>query len=532
MKKIFSLIIAVICMITTTGLTGCFRRENIVVDETKTQLSIYVYAGGLTGDWAKEVAKEFEEYYADYPGENGKKGVQVLIDSEDKKDPEPITTGLANGTFTWDIVYSDSPTWKKSFADTGETADITDVLTEKVYDENGEIGGSKYSILDKMDPYFVNSYDAGNGRYMAFPFQDAVIGYVYDADLFEEEGYEEPQTMEDFYTLLDDLTRNYIPIVYSNTSFYFPMITEGIAAQYGGQDFINLNKTYSGKHTVRSTGKTVDITPSNGYLIADSEPMYKALEFVHKILGSKSYYSSNSFLMSQEYRLAQGEYVLSVENAKRGKSKRIAMLFDGEWWEREAKKDFTDMSAYGEQYDYGKRNFKMLPFPIMEGQAESNKRYLAGWGNGTTAFITKRSPVKDLAKKWVQFQHSRSSLATFTRSTGTKLPYEYDLKPEEYESLTKFAQNMWNLRKDENVEIYRHTGGSEFRELCPKNVFGVIGAIVPSGYSQPMVAFRIDNETNTQLKIDTYYQAILNTFTKESWDKMYKEMCQLYGKTF
>ena len=58
--------------------------------------------------------------------------------------------------------------------------------------------------------------------------------------------------------------------------------------------------------------------------------------------------------------------------------------------------------------------------------------------------------------------HQNSSLATFTTHTGAVLPYEYELTKEQYDSLTPFAQSVWDVRHDEDVQIYRTMKTGDF----------------------------------------------------------------------
>ena len=113
---------------------ACNRGENY---DNMTQLDIGVYDGGLGTDWINQVARNFEARYEGVSLETGKTGVHVNI--VPKKDPYLSGTLLPNiqsGVETMDIYYtsqSDLSVW----TDGGVAYDITDILTEKVYAEDG-----------------------------------------------------------------------------------------------------------------------------------------------------------------------------------------------------------------------------------------------------------------------------------------------------------------------------------------------------------------------------------------------------------
>lgn len=501
MKNIFLKVLsAVICIATVLGLAGCgFTPDNggggggnLPVNPDKTQLSIGVYDGGLGSDWTRAVANEFEKMYADVSFEEGKVGVQVMIYGKGEKasyEPAVLIPNIQNKIATDDI-YLTANSNLYQFINAGVCADITDTLTKKVYGENGDLatedGEKKFSVLDKMDSYFVESYKQADGKYYAFPFEDSTLGIVYDADLFEKKGWEVPSTMSEFYALLDKMTKsNVTPFTWTGANdFYFTPITTAIVAQYEGIEGANQNLFYNG------TFNGTQITEENGYLLAGQQGKLEALKFLRQITSNTRYYSSMAFAGSQGHLDAQAEYILSVEKATVGAGNRIAMILEGEWWENEARGTFNEMGSSDEEMGYGKRNFKLMPIPTIDGQA-SDKKVLASFSNGSVAFINNNSAKKDLAKLWIQFMHQNASLATFTTYTGSVLPYSYTLTDEQYNSMTPFARSVWDVRHDENVVIYRTSYKSDFARFADVTVGGV--------------GKEIETETMTVSALRTFY---------------------------
>jgi len=91
MKKLVSLLLFLVMTITTFGAVGCDREQGEKFDETKSLLNIGVMNAGMGLAWAEESVKDFEEFYKDTVFEDGKKGVDVVIDG--RKD-EFVPTAL------------------------------------------------------------------------------------------------------------------------------------------------------------------------------------------------------------------------------------------------------------------------------------------------------------------------------------------------------------------------------------------------------------------------------------------------------
>lgn len=72
MKKILAaLLVVCLCVI---PFTGC-RRAGVTIDDTKTQLYIANYDGGVGTDWLNEAAERFSSAYESESFESGKTGV-------------------------------------------------------------------------------------------------------------------------------------------------------------------------------------------------------------------------------------------------------------------------------------------------------------------------------------------------------------------------------------------------------------------------------------------------------------------------
>lgn len=514
-KKLWAIVLSAI--MAATVFVGCGRRDSInpEIDTTKTQLYLGVYNGGLGIQWVRQVANEFEELYKDYEGVNGKKGVQVMINPQKTLfEAETLIANLKAGSETSDVYFTANTMYYK-FVQEGVTEDVTDLLKEKVYDGSGEFGGTEKSILDKMDPYFVEGYKWEDGRYYGFPFEDSLAGIVYDKDLFDSKHIELPQTMAEFEDLLDRLVdMKCTPFTWTGQNpFYYTPLTTAIVAQYEGIDEANKNLTYEGEYDGQP------LTVRNAYRLANQQGKKEAIKFMRLITKNPDYFSSAAPGGSQSQTMAQNEFLLSVENSKRNKQiKRIAMIIEGDWWENEARPEFTEMEGINSDYGYGKRNFAFLPIPAMEGQADSSKRMVVSFSNGSVAFINKKAAQKDLAKKWVQFMHSNSSLATFTVNTGSCLPYTYTITEEQKNSLTPFGRSVWDTRHDPNVEIVRTSNRNRFATFYEDMRMGGMGAEICSLIGGTEVKNCLSHfALNPNTTVDDYFNGSKAYYSAERW---------------
>lgn len=519
--KIMTAILGISVVLSATGCgSGTSDAGNQTLDKSKTQLSLGIYDGGLGQDWARAVATKFEEKYADTSFEEGKLGVQVMIYGKNQKanyEPSVLIPNIQNKIATEDVYFT-ANSMLHQFVNAGICEEITDVLTEKVYAGGGDLatdGQTKQlSVLDKMDDYFVESYKWSDNKYYAFPFEDSTFGIVYDADLFEKKNWAVPETMTEFYTLLDKMVKaNVTPFTWTGAyEFYYTPITTTIVAQYEGVEGANQNLFYNG------TYEGTAITDENGYLLANQQGKLEALKFLRQITSDTRYYSKLAFGSSQKHTTAQNEFIMSVMDAANGSGNRIAMLLEGEWWENEARSRFNEMGSILEEYGYGKRNFKFLPMPSIEGQKLGDgKRVITSFSNGSVAFVNKYSSNKELAKLWIQFMHQNSSLATFTTYTSSVLPYSYTLTEEQYNGMTPFARSVWDVRHDENTIIYRTSNTCDYYRYGALKIGGVGEEIKKdANTTSALKTFWL----NKDLTAEQYFQTSIKYY-KDNWAVSY-----------
>lgn len=165
MKKILSLILAILLVVPTMTACNPTGGGNL----TKTKLNVGIFNAGFGTAWLEEAAAEFEEYYKEEVFEEGKQGVKVEIDPK----KEEFTPGSLMPTMPYydNVVYFLDQFNFNNYYSQGLLADISDIVEEKVYDDNGDFAADTGKAATKsiVDFYYDGYADkvSVDGNYYA-----------------------------------------------------------------------------------------------------------------------------------------------------------------------------------------------------------------------------------------------------------------------------------------------------------------------------------------------------------------------------
>lgn len=177
-KKFLALMLTIVMCL---GAVACGDPSFDDEDATTTTIYMGLYEGGLGLNWAYALAERFTEEFKDYqiPGVEGKTGIklEIVVDGNislrDKRQSTQMVMEL-NGMY--DSIQ---------IANSGYALDITDIVTEKVYD-----GGTK-SIADKIRDTARNMYISnvdGVEKCYKLPYCEYIPVFSYDVDCFDRNG--------------------------------------------------------------------------------------------------------------------------------------------------------------------------------------------------------------------------------------------------------------------------------------------------------------------------------------------------------
>lgn len=506
------LALGLVALMTASVLTGCGGKGEKDGDDSssKTQLYVSIYNGGFGSDWLEKVAKQFEEENDD---------VQVVL-LKGKDEYSTIVSQLQANTARADVYFSDGVNLTE-MVQLDLIADITDIVTAPSTDADG----NETTIESRIREEYLN-YLQMDGKYYALPYVTGLAGVVYDHDLFAEKGwltygdgpdgvagtYDDglPATMDEFKELLGRMANQGVfPFIWTGQySFYADYLLNSLWAQYEGVDNYNLTNTFEGEDSTLGT-----ITPQNAYKLFEQEGRLKALEIVEMIAHNSSYYSPDAPKTSTSHTTAQANFVLSNRT-----SAPIAMLIEGIWWENEARGVFNQ--ADGAE-NYGTRDFRFLSLPKMEGQKDS-RSVLYSTNDTTAVFIRKNTEKMDVAKRFVQYTSSEAALKTFTLETGCIRPFNYTLEEDEFNSLSKFAQNAWTMYTDTEHIAIAHTLPQTPILLRSGDVSWWSSEVNGSNYGAPMMNFIM----TPSLTAKDYFEGCKKLYNEETWKTIYS---RVYG---
>ena len=551
MKKAGKMMATALALVSVFGsasaLISCGRRENgEEIDTTKTQLFVSTYAGGYGADWLYSLKERFETAYANESFEEGKTGVQVVVD-----DGESSGAAIALSANSNEVIFTESVpyyNWVKSKS----LVDISDVVADVIAQEGVDLYSAQKEALTALD-----------SKYYALPHYEGYYGIVYDKDLFDsaslyfatngtltnasgertvgpdgktgiidgvdytqDDGL--PSTWEEFFTICQYMTQNDItPFILAGgcADSYSRRLLDRICAAYMGEE---MNTWYSFDGTVDYVSSTTEatgelfgytmtlekgqkITEENGYLLRQMPGRLVALSVLQG-LAEKNYFNTDALGAGNSNLNTQENYINSNP-----KNSPVAMMIEGSWWENEAigafERSIQNYPSYYPNKKLKDRNFGYMPLPTKinsadqnEGDSKLSMEYLRAY-----AFINKSSTEDwkiDLAKDFLRFAYSPESLEKYTEETGTVRAMQYKISDTTYNRLSTFGQDLWNTHKNNKV-IYKLSKNTLYidNEIDFTDTWGT------SVYTSPFTPFR------GGMSATTYYTGTL--LTQASWDDSY-----------
>ena len=486
------------------------------IDQGRTQLYVLNFNGGFGDKWLKDIKAEFEALHANNSYENGKKGVQIILNSG-KKLGNDIEQDLLEATD--EIYFTEYVSPLYDYISKDYLLDITDIVTET-------LPGEDRSIEDKMsqtqrDFLKVDFTNSGNTKYYAIPHYSIYTGIIYDIDLFEEQGlyllkdggysipgaffngeyigsgelsngpdgqagtYDDgmPATYDEFFALCDYMVKNKGVIPFNwfgkQGAIYHGNLVNSMHADYEGMEQMRLNFTLDGTAknlvSVDASGNVTDlpdleITNENGYELAAQGGYYYALKFMEQVITGEGYHNATKTgSLTYTHLQAQSDYLYSSY-----RQSPIAFLIEGTWWENEASDTFEAMA----QFSLGKydRRFGMLPFP----KATSDKigeKFTVYDGKTAFGFIAKNTPKEkhELAKEFLQFCYTDDKLADFSVKTNSFRDLDYTLTGEQQAQLSGFGKYLYDVKASGNLDIvYPFTTTTKFVDNS-STILGLMG---------------------------------------------------------
>lgn len=498
--KVVALAFALTCMGST--LVACQPGKGPLggqqlTDNTKTQLYVGNYDGGFGHKWLDAYKAGFEELYKNESFEEGKTGVEVVI-LNDKVSYFPANMLSTLDQSNIDIVFTEEADYYSFVSIDGGSLlyDMTSwVKNETLPNENKTI---ESKLNDQQKEYYT-SYD---GKYYALPHFQSLRGLIYDVDLFNEKSlfikadgsiagkstdtdlsngpdatpntYDDgmPATYDELWRWCEYVSQPSVGVTpFCWTGAYMEaysgyledaLMVDTLGREAGqfyfspsqGSVTMDLIRSFDAQGNPVITNET--ISRENSYDMAYAAAGYYMLDFWKHILDNNWYYDMSMNTLTT-HDVIHYDYLRSNLNDT-DDLKPIAFMIEGAWWENESDYIFEELDAAypDKKASRMERTFGYMPLP--KARAEYAGKMTLLDANNAIMFANaniKGKPEEDVAKKFVQYISTDANLQLFTTTTGIPRDYNVGLETAQFEMLSSYAQQIWNIRQSAAGIVYK-----------------------------------------------------------------------------
>ena len=359
-------------------------------------------------------------------------GVQVKI-RFDYEINSNVENQVNNNVNVADIYSVRDLTQIMNFGLNGKAMDLSTVLDQQFGKGYAE---SNMPVRANLDSKAVAACSL-NGKTFCFPEYTSVTGIVYNASLFEQYGWEIPDTTKELEDLckeiLADTNGAVSPFVYCGDAAdgYLYFAVDNWLNQYAG--IANLDEFYD-------YGSASLFAPNSKMSVGKKLAHENLLKFL-KDRSQGGYALDGS--MGVDHHFAQGELIKGT----------CAMMLNGSWFENE-------MAAVLAQPENANLKLGMFPLPEMS-DAEGNVLHAEGYTTqgtkrvldasfGAYYFIPTDAKNKELAIDFLKFLNSDEGSIIYSKYTNAVRPVKYNLDPTspDYEGISFFGQSIIGMADD------------------------------------------------------------------------------------
>ena len=571
-------IAAMLCLCFAFSAAACGNKgqggeSGQTIDKNKTQIYINVYGGGTGTSWITEEANEYNKTLEDY---------QIYIQDEKREagyiiDEVNAASGVASAYFTVDIAFQE-------LVNTDKLVDLTPILETTLEGESKKIGDK----LTNRESWMKLASKNGSGCYL-LPYCDSIGGLVFDYGDFVERGWLEfadgndaavtsaldrqgisyenkggklfyknggsvnykegdrimtagkdgkygtyddgqPQTIDEWDRMLGKIksTANCYPFIWpSKFENYTGMVQNAVFAQLAGVAETEAYFAFDsdGKEVEMHDGSKKTITIENGYEYFGMKEIYDTIAFMETYFGSDN--ANPAVKENTNHTDVQKRYLFAPVSG--GKIAESAMICEGIWWENEARKGvFPQVEKQDADRGYGKRDYRFMLLPFMEGQkgidGTGKGSVLAGQDTGSF-FVVKEKDTKktEILLDFLARTLSDDCLEKFTTETGIIRAYDYEISDGNFAKMTPFARTVWNIYRDtENIAIVRPFQERVKEPVVYATTAGLEGVVFPyndagkiMGSDKVAVSWLPGGKNKDQI-----FNMVSGAFTSSSWQKL------------
>ena len=549
MKKRWISCLLALGMVAASGLAACGGGKKDDGDVAgMTTIRVGTYNGGLGMDWLRDAAARFEEKYKDKSFKDGETGVAVKVVESQAGDM------LASRSLDRDVYLTEAVDYYY-LQTQGKLADISDVATTSL-----SAYGEEKTIASKLDGALNDFLTAKDGKYYAIPFYEGFYGFIYDADMFEANGwffdeagsftsknkskgidgkegtYDDglPKTYAQFKKLIDEIRKDSVtPFVYSTESMvYFINTLANYWADYEGKEKMQRNWSLEGDINVVSgfdsegnpTVESKTITSADMRELQKQPGKFHALKFLKEVIMS----NGQNYVSATDFKAAQLQLIQSCLDGENQEG-AVAMIIDGSWFENEAElsQTFELVAGLDMREDIGGKDYKktrklaFMPIPMVDESettmnsgsknADGSHRQTLVSANDSFCFINAGTTGAKLevSKEFLKFLHTDAELGKFTERTSITRPYTYTLADSAKEGMSYFGKTLMEMKESSDI-VYPYSSNSTYVANSAQFLLGTWGWRSKVGDStaiNPFSHFRANSGTTARTYFEGLYAA-------------------------
>ena len=448
MKKLTALLMIIVMALCVFGACKKAAEDNT---NYAAELRIGYYQAGY--------GKEFMNYWtSEYNKAHPDEQIKFIVD--DTVMASSIGTRLENSAELCDIFFSLATDWA-SWVRSGWVEPLDDLYTMK--NDDGTVFADAFT--DGME-----QYGQLNGERWVIPVSGAsATGFVYSQKLFDEQGWEIPQTVDDLYELVDKI--NQLPCNTDSNPLndLAPFAWGGQVMSYWNSVVTRWWAQYDGAEKIKAF-----YDPESAEVYKDRTGLKEALEIFRNLICTGEGEPKNSLqgAMSKNNILMQNDFV-------QGKAAMLVGVYG-----------VLNETASIIPDDFDMRMF--MPY-IEEAQkdADGNPINIIICTDFDFMFIPKASTNKDYAKKFLLWISTQDMAAAYLKYTNSLSSFECDTS--KVEGLSSLTQSIVENSKDMEIVI----GTSD-------NPLTQSGKIVVWPAGEPYTSMVLKNKTPSEVITEQY----------------------------